>query len=163
MKRAAGFTLIELVIVIVILGILGAVAAPRFINLQGDAYEANINALKGSIQSAATLANTRAVLDGNEDATGAAGDLVTGFDGVAFVDGYPAAGTEDGEWVDGILGALQDIDVDAYAIAEVAGADPAAITIRPANRDNATCQITYTQADGATPPDLAVVTTGCNG
>ncbi|MGL4204867.1 MAG: type IV pilin protein, partial [Aeromonadaceae bacterium] len=35
MKRSAGFTLIELVIVIVILGILAVTAAPKFLNLQG--------------------------------------------------------------------------------------------------------------------------------
>ena len=39
MKRNAGFTLIELVIVIVILGILAVTAAPKFLNLQGDARE----------------------------------------------------------------------------------------------------------------------------
>ena len=40
MKRSAGFTLIELVIVIIILGILAVTAAPKFLNLQGDAREA---------------------------------------------------------------------------------------------------------------------------
>ena len=37
MKRQQGFTLIELVVVIIILGILAVTAAPKFINLQGDA------------------------------------------------------------------------------------------------------------------------------
>ncbi|WP_219592386.1 prepilin-type N-terminal cleavage/methylation domain-containing protein, partial [Aeromonas salmonicida] len=37
MKKQAGFTLIELVIVIIILGILAVTAAPKFLNLQGDA------------------------------------------------------------------------------------------------------------------------------
>ncbi|WP_428445932.1 type II secretion system protein [Photobacterium nomapromontoriensis] len=52
MKRQQGFTLIELVIVIVILGILAVVAAPRFMNLQSDAKYAALNGMKGAIHSA---------------------------------------------------------------------------------------------------------------
>lgn len=50
-----GFTLIELVVVIVILGILSVVAAPKFINLKDDAIQANMLAMKGAISSAETL------------------------------------------------------------------------------------------------------------
>ncbi|GHY14243.1 MSHA biogenesis protein MshA [Vibrio cholerae] len=46
MKRQGGFTLIELVVVIVILGILAVTAAPRFLNLQGDARKASLQGLK---------------------------------------------------------------------------------------------------------------------
>ncbi|MDW3189737.1 type II secretion system protein, partial [Vibrio sp. Vb0932] len=42
MKKQTGFTLIELVVVIVILGILAVTAAPRFLNLQNDAREARL-------------------------------------------------------------------------------------------------------------------------
>lgn len=158
MKRAAGFTLIELVIVIVILGILGAVAAPRFINLQDDAYAANINALKGSIQSAATLANTRAVLDGMETTSGA-DSTVSGFEGVDFKDGFPIAGTEkDKKWDNGILGALQDFDYGAYT---VAASGTTAIIINPTNRKQTDCQVSYTEANDKTPPKITADTTGC--
>ena len=54
--RTAGFTLIELVIVIVILGILAAAALPRFSDLSGDARIAALNGLAGSIRSAGALA-----------------------------------------------------------------------------------------------------------
>ncbi len=49
MKRQQGFTLIELVVVIVILGILAVTAAPKFMNLQGDARNASLQGLKGAI------------------------------------------------------------------------------------------------------------------
>ncbi|EGQ8038764.1 MULTISPECIES: prepilin-type N-terminal cleavage/methylation domain-containing protein [Vibrio] len=52
MKKQTGFTLIELVVVIVVLGILAVTAAPRFLNLQSDAREARLEGMKGAIASA---------------------------------------------------------------------------------------------------------------
>ncbi|MGR5067463.1 MULTISPECIES: type II secretion system protein [Vibrio] len=51
MNRKSGFTLIELVVVIVILGILAIVAAPRFLNIQDDVREARLEGMKGAIES----------------------------------------------------------------------------------------------------------------
>ena len=54
MKRSAGFTLIELVVVIVLLGILAAVAVPKFTDLSGDARQAAVNGVAGSLTSGST-------------------------------------------------------------------------------------------------------------
>lgn len=67
MYRTKGFTLIELVIVIVILGILTATVAPKFINLQSDAKTARLQGLKGAIESAIDLAHSKLIVDGFEN------------------------------------------------------------------------------------------------
>ncbi|MCL1068466.1 prepilin-type N-terminal cleavage/methylation domain-containing protein [Shewanella olleyana] len=65
-QKQQGFTLIELVVVIIILGILAVTAAPKFINLQGDARVSALNGLKAAIQGANTLVYSKAALAGLE-------------------------------------------------------------------------------------------------
>lgn len=86
MKRQGGFTLIELVVVIVILGILAVTAAPKFMNLQNDARNASLQGLKGSIEGAAGIVYGKAAVQGVES-----NSEVTPVSGVNTVFGYPTA------------------------------------------------------------------------
>ncbi len=55
MKKQSGFTLIELVMVIVILGILAAAALPKFVNLRGEAQRAAVDGVAGALSSGNTI------------------------------------------------------------------------------------------------------------
>ena len=69
-RKEKGFTLIELVMVIVILGILAAFALPRFADLGGDARESTIQGAAGAIKSASAIVHSKALAEGeNGDAT----------------------------------------------------------------------------------------------
>ena len=85
-----GFTLIELVVVIVILGILAATAAPKFIDLTGDAKGAVIKGVQGSVNSAINMVHAKALV-GNQ--AGPSGSVTIEGQVFALVHGYPTRGT----------------------------------------------------------------------
>ncbi|PMO39060.1 MSHA biogenesis protein MshA [Vibrio sp. 10N.222.52.B12] len=91
MKRQGGFTLIELVVVIVILGILAVTAAPRFLNLQDDARDATLEGLSGAIQGASGIVFGKAAIEGVEAATTDTDVALGNGQNVSTIYGYPVA------------------------------------------------------------------------
>ncbi|TKF23131.1 type II secretion system protein [Vibrio genomosp. F6] len=89
MKKQGGFTLIELVVVIVILGILAVTAAPRFLNLQDDARNSSLEGLKGAMAGASGIVYGKSAIEGEERIADA--DIVENGVTIQTVFGYPEA------------------------------------------------------------------------
>ncbi|GAB2902670.1 hypothetical protein GCM10027046_34810 [Uliginosibacterium flavum] len=149
MKKQSGFTLIELVVVMVILGILAAVALPKFVDLSGDAREASLKGALGAVNSAMAITHGAALVKG---ATGATATVSAEGTNIDMVYGYPAA-TATGIQV------AAGISTNDYTVTPGTGSITVDVIGAPTP---ANCRITYTEATSATVAATATaVTTGC--
>src|ERR1700692_120397 len=138
--KARGFTLIELVVVITILGILAAFAIPKFVSLDQQARFATINGLGGSVKSAAALARSLAMAT----ASGSAVSVTREGSPVTMLNYYPDATAT------GIAVAV-NTSVSDFTFAVVAGN---AVWTKVGAL--ATCTVTYTAAAAGAAPSVAV-------
>lgn len=159
----SGFTLIELIVVIVILGILAATALPRFTNLSGDARVASLNAVRGSLSSTAATARGAWLVN----------PVAPVFEGVTVAmdaNGYPqavqslvdAAGLNANDYTV-ILGG--SAGAAATATTPVVPANGLAVVPRgiAGTATAVNCFVSYTQSTGAnTPPTVSQPPTAAN-
>ena len=179
MRNQKGFTLIELIIVIVVLGILAVTAAPQFFNFSGDARESAVKGLKGNIQGAYQTVYAKAAIEGKlaENDGTADSPQALSDSGITLKYGYPTVDGDANDTVDpnGIvkaatLGASSAQGDWVYAEGSTAGSlviapssiggfsDPATAT----EITDTSCYVSYTEATSANEaPEVSAVTTGC--
>lgn len=138
MKTQKGFTLIELVVVIVVLGILGAIALPKFVDMGGDARASVMKGVAGAMASANSNIYAKAQAAGTLGTTASPATLSIAGQSVSVANGFAADATELAKVMD--MQPAADFTVAAGNIRHAKASTPA------------NCVVTYTPATATAPP-----------
>jgi MSHA pilin protein MshA len=106
-----GFTLIELVVVIVILGILAVTVAPKYMNLKADAQTSTLHGVQAAMQGASALVYGKSIVKGNHTLPAADNPTVEIADGVIISVTYGHPITSVTDWRN-----LLEIDLTVFAV-----------------------------------------------
>lgn len=139
MQKQTGFTLIELIVVIVILGILAATALPKFSDLSNDARYASLKGALGAVNSAAAMAHGQWLAAGSSAMTTVTMEGVT----IALTNGYPTTAS---------IMTAANINSANY---QITGGQVAPNGVSAANLAN--CSFTYNPAPSTSVPASAVL------
>lgn len=154
MAKQSGFTLIELIVVIIVLGVLSATALPKFMGLQDDAREGAMLGLKAALQSGSNLVYCKAVIE--DKYSKADQELSTGLK-VRY--GYPqaaqvylkmAVNIDENDWM---------LSGSGTAVTFTFNSQTEDLSVSEIEGDSSICKLVYTQAAKGERPDISI--SGC--
>ncbi len=173
MRRENAFTLVELVITLVILGVIAALVAPKIVNLSDEARIAALKGMEGAMRSGTRLIHSKAIINSK---TVAADTMVIDGDTIFLHSGYPV-----GNWMRGIRYIINLDNVSFSSASAICNIEwcgrgnqtsiPSGVTVSSPGRIgkvypegyswNDACGVYYINREDGSAPQIGVETSGC--